>query len=187
MNLRTESLNPQSKEGLVRLLTRLYTRLLGGLRGSRVKLVALFGMATIAAIPLAGCAVSSGSADRKADGPMTQCPPFPGWAAGLTEVTIGPMQLNPPDISPNDPSYRPPIDVPQCSVIILNSDAKLFSYSFVPNDSGYLKQVSPAIDQIAFYVIGPVGATMTVRVDVSTKGIYEWANQLTIGPGQVTN
>ena len=144
-------------------------------------------MATIAAMPLAGCAVSSGSADRKADGPMTQCPPFPGWAAGLTEVTIGPMQLNPPDLSPNDPSYRPPIDVPQCSVIILNRDASLFPYSFVPNDSGYLKQVSPAIDQIAFYVIGPVGATMTVRVDVSTKGIYEWGNQLTIGPGQVTN
>jgi len=182
-----ESLNPQSEEGLVRLLSHICTRVLGGLRVSHGKVVALLGMATIAAIALAGCSPSPGSADRKADGPMTQCPPFPGWAAGLTEVTVGPMQLNPPDLSPNDPAYRPPIDVPQCSVIILNRDASQFPYSFVPNDSGYLKQVSPAIDQIAFYVTGPVGATITVSVDVSTKGIYVWANQLTIGPGLVTN
>ena len=157
------------------------------MRVNQMKTMAMVGMAAIALMSSASCSGTADSADRRAAGSMTECPAFPGWAAGLTEVTIGPMELNPPDLPPTEPSFSPPIDVPQCSVIILNRDVVQFPYSFAPSATGILKQVSPAIDQIAFYVIGPVGTTLTIKVDVSTKGIYERTNKITFVPGQVTS
>lgn len=98
---------------------------------------------------LAGC--SSQDAARTASG--ATCPPFPGFDQ-VQETYFGVGQFIPPGEPP--PGWIPPrpMDVPQCSLLVVRTER--FGLSW--DRPGALQQVGTrAGEDVAFYVVGEPG------------------------------